>query len=142
MFKKNVKGMQQNIKREFWLPTTRSWLRYSYYLLLREIAEFLKLKLSRFVIWWQTDNKFETWILKDLWNTNLTRMFKHPWIHLNNCYNKSWEETKTSSDKSDEIFWRWRKFCPTKNLVRRKFGPKCFLKCHRKLSIKRLLARF
>ena len=36
----------------------------------------------------------------------------------------------------DEIFWRWRKFGPTKNLVRRKFGPNFFLKCHRKWSIK------
>jgi len=28
------------------------------------------------------------------------------------------------SDKIDEIFWRWRKLCLTKNYVRRKFCPR------------------
>ena len=31
-----------------------------------------------------------------------------------------------SSDKSDEIFWRWLKFCPTNNLVQRKISPTFF----------------
>ena len=35
---------------------------------------------------------------------------------------------KTMSDKSDEIFRRWRKFCPTNNFVRRKFCPKNIFK--------------
>ena len=34
---------------------------------------------------------------------------------------------KKMSDKSDEVFWRWRKFCLTNNLVRQKISPTSFL---------------
>jgi len=40
-------------------------------------------------------------------------------------YNSSWKlrNFENLSNKSDEIFRRWRKFCPTKNYIRRKFCP-------------------
>ena len=43
---------------------------------------------------------------------------------------QNFRRTKFSSPAkkflSDENFWRWRKFCPTNNLVRRKISPTFF----------------
>ena len=49
----------------------------------------------------------------------------HDWIVHNLPLGQFWNSeipyyrTKLRRTKSDEIFWRWRKFCPTKNLVHR-----------------------